>query len=172
MSVYNYSKSNGKTSFNISFRSINTDSYTGASINNAKFFVDLRGIIDTDDFKKSYKVYLSFNLVGNGGTGLRNVIMTATLQIGTNPTNALLAGRESITSGKYMLFTNYYNSAAANIGGLALIPYSFCRFEDNAPLFLKNLYNTDYVNIILQNQINNYNQNFRYVFILRFEECD
>ena len=164
MSVYNYSNSNGKTSFNISFRSANTDTFTGL-VYNARYFVNLRGIIDTDDFSKSYKVYFSMNMFSNGGTSIRSQIMTAKLQIGTNPINALIAGREAITSGIFMLFQNYYNTNTPT-----LIPSLHCRFIDNPPLILKNLYNTDYVNIVIQNTFNNHVQTFRYGFILHFEE--
>jgi len=139
MSVYNYSTGNGKkTSFNLYLSNQNANSFTGVVPWNETYIVNLRGIIDTADFNKSYKVYICFSMHPGLFAG---AIFYCRFTLGNSLyNNSDYLGR---TATDILIFDERVSLPNRR---------SQCRFKDNAPLIIKSLNNIDFVNVKILNQ--------------------
>ena len=136
MSVYNYSTGNGKkTSFNLYLSNTNVNSFTGENPWNETYIVNLRGVIDTGDFLKSYKVYICYNMYPGLNIGQTFYLRFTLGNSLCNTTDSL--GR---TANDILIFEERPSLVNRR---------SQCRFKDNAPLIIKSLNNIDFVNIRL-----------------------
>jgi len=172
MSVYGYSVSKGKTSFNIHLSSLQTASYMG-SIYDAMYDVNLRGHLDVSDFQKEYNVYIALESQAitdlTTATGI-NPLETYTIHmdIGANFINSA-SFRERVTPDFIAFQQQWINGA--NVYNRFSVGSS-----DNPPIRIKTLYNVGQIgfNIFcasVTGQTPLANTSANYQVILRFEEA-
>jgi hypothetical protein len=165
MSVFNYNKGNDKqkTCFNLYLTNTNLSTFIknnplNGDAFNITFTVNLRGVIDSADFSKRYKVYVNYEVVA-GFFGSANY---ARYTIGGNRLSNVTPTGE--TSGDVLLYEDYFYTSTRR---------TTIKWNDNAPLYVNSLYNVDFVKIevLFGNNTQQFGgQGRRFAVILRFEE--
>lgn len=153
--------SSTKKSFNLVLNSSDTTSWTGIHQSQAVFRINPRGIVDTQDYGKDYKIYL--NMMQLYGTPAEaNYAMN--LDIAGNRIQHVQAIGSTIKNTHFIL--NMQNN-----GALQTSKRSVIKTDEQGPIIVKGLNKLDYISVSLIAGASGsiaYLEN--YVIILRFEE--
>ena len=151
----------GKKSFNVVLNSSDTTSRTPTHQSRTTFFINPRGIVDTADYGKDYKVYMSMMQL-SGTPAEANYAM-----------NLDIAGckiQHSQAVGTTIKYTHFILNMQNN-GALQTSKRSVIETYDQGPIIVKGLNKLDYISVLLMAGSSGdiaYLEN--YVIILRFEE--
>lgn len=155
------SSTKGKKSFNVVLNSSDTTSWTGIHQSQCTFRINPRGIVDTPDYGKDYKVYL--NMVQLSGTPAEaNYAMN--LDIAGNKIQHVQAVGTTIKNTHFIL--NMQNN-----GALQTSKRSVIETYDQGPIIVKGLNKLDYISVLnMAGSTGSIAYLENYVIILRFEE--
>lgn len=151
----------GKKSFNLVLNSSDTTSWTGIHQSQCTFRVNPRGILDTEDYGKDYKVYMSMQQA-QGTPAEANYAMN--LDIAGNRIQHIQAIGSTIKNTHFIL--NMQNNGALQTGKRSII-----EAYDQGPIIIKGLNKLDYISVSnMSGASGNIAYLENYILIFRFEE--
>lgn len=150
-----------KKSFNVVLNSSDTTSWSGNHQSKCTFRINPRGILDTEDYGKDYKVYMAMQQA-QGTPAEANYAMS--LDIAGCRIQHVQAVGSTISNTHFIL--NMQNNGALQTSKKSIIePY------DQGPIIVKNLTKLDYIRVSFiagSSGSQAYLEN--YILIFRFEE--
>ena len=126
-----------KKIYKVNLVSSDTTSWTGTSIYNATYFVNMRSIVrDVEDYKKAYKMTYSFKSFEDG-----NILFTEIYAIHIDMAKAVPITQYTTTNRLYTGILNVSSWAGRGIGYFSTLP------EDNEPTLYTNIQDIDRIGI-------------------------
>lgn len=138
-----------KKIYKVNLVSSDTTSWTGPSIYNATYFVNMRSIVrDVEDYKKAYKMTFAFKGFEDG-----NILFTEIYAVHIDMAKAVPITQYTTTNRLYTGILNVSSWAGRGIGYFSTLP------DDNDPTYYTNIQDIDRIGI----RVFNVNANSQYV---------
>ena len=129
-----------KKIYKVNLVSSDTTSWTGTSIYNATYFVNMRSIVrDVEDYKKAYKMTFSFKGFEDG-----NILFTEIYAVHIDMAKAVPITQYTTSNRLYSGILNVSSWAGRGIGYFSTLP------DDNDPTYYTNIQDIDRISIRVQ----------------------